>query len=359
MVTGKEQRRIVDASLLRAIVDQFVERTMHPTADIRQFEQLALGLIDIVDCETVARLALPLCFHPETPPSIFARLFDKGGSATALAFQFAPYLAPRDMIATAEHGPAALAVAVARRRVLDRETVAALASRSETDVLRALASNPAAHFDAASRRALALAARDDATLARMLLDRDDLDIDPEPLFLAATRLERMAIVLNACRRALATGGSEAPRCADPAFVSRLETAAQRRDRDAMANLLADALDCRKDRARALLADPQGDALALALGALGVSLESATRIFLCGDAAIAHNVDGVRALIALMRSTPQRAAARIVGAMTGAARAERETPRRLGLREETQALGWRRANPALAGARAPRKLDQSA
>jgi hypothetical protein len=30
-------------------------------------------------------------------------------------------------------------------------------------------------------------ARDDLTLARMLLDRDDLDLDPEPLFLAANR----------------------------------------------------------------------------------------------------------------------------------------------------------------------------
>ncbi|MEF3367400.1 hypothetical protein V3H18_12720, partial [Methylocystis sp. 9N] len=312
---------MVDASLLRAVVDQFVGRTMHPPGDVKQLEQLALGFIDILDSETVARVALPLCFHPETPQTIFARLFDKGGAAAALAFQFAPFVAPRDMIATAEHGPIAFAAAIARRRVLDRETVAALASRSEPEILRALAGNLSAHLDAGSRRALVLAARDDATLARMLLDRDDLDIDPEPLFLAATRLERKAIVLTACRRALTSGTAETPRRADAAFVARLEEAALRRDRDAMAGLLADALDCRKDRARALVADSHGEALALALSVIGVSIEQATHILQGVAPAKAQNPEAAGALAALMRSTPQRAAARLVGAIVGAARAE--------------------------------------
>ncbi|MGE4171381.1 MAG: DUF2336 domain-containing protein, partial [Methylocystis sp.] len=327
MSDGKEQRRIVDASLLRAVVDQFVERSMHPTADIRQFEKLALGLVDIIDSETVARVALPLCFHPETPPSIFGRFFDKGAAAAALAFQFAPNLSQRDMISTAEQGPAQFAAAIARRRDLDRSTMLALASRSERKVLRALAGNLSAHFDAASRRALVMAARDDLTLARILLDRDDLDLDPEPLFLAATRLERRAIVLNVCRQILVSGATEAPLRADADFVAAMEAAAQRDDRGAMAALLAETLECRKDRARALVADHLGEALALALKAIGVPLESATRIFLCAESAVARDVEIVRALVGLMRSTPQRAATRIVAAMTGAARADREAARR--------------------------------
>jgi hypothetical protein len=353
-----EQRRMVDASLLRAVVDQFVERSMHPTADIRQFEQLALGLIDIVDAETVARAALPLCFHPETPASIFARLFDKGGAAAALAFQFAPNLVQRDMIATVEQGPAQFAAAVARRRDLDRETMLALASRPEGEVLRALAGNLAAHFDSASRRALVMAARDDLTLARMLLDRDDLDLDPEPLFLAANRLERTAIVLNACRQILASGATEAPLRADDAFLEKLEAAAQRHDRNAVAALLSEALECRRDRARALVVDHLGEALALALNAIGVPLESATRIFRCAEPGVAHDVEVVQALLGLMRSTPQRAAARIVGAMTGAARSERENSRRAA-REDPGALTRRRAAPQQSLARPSRKLDQSA
>lgn len=353
MGADREQRRN-DASLLRAVVDQFVERSLHPTADIRQFEKLALGLIDIIDSETVARVALPLCFHPETPPSIFGRLFDKGGAAAALAFQFAPDLR-QDMAAAAEHETAQFAAAIARRRDLDRETMLALASRSEREVLRALAGNLSAHFDAASRRVLIMAARDDLTLARMLLDRDDLDLDPEPLFLAATRLERTAIVLNACRQILAAGVTEAPLRAAPDFVAELEAAAQRHDRGALAALLAEALDCRKDRARALVADHLGEAFALALNAIGVPLESAARIFLCAEKSIGHDVDLARALIGLMRSTPQRAAARIVGAITGAARPERETSRRP-VREEPAGIR-RRAKQSQAPP--TRKVDQSA
>jgi len=352
MGADREQRRN-DASLLRAVVDQFVERSLHPTADIRQFEKLALGLIDIIDSETVARVALPLCFHPETPPSIFGRLFDKGGAAAALAFQFAPDLR-QDMAAAAEHETAQFAAAIARRRDLDRETMLALASRSEREVLRALAGNLSAHFDAASRRALIMAARDDLTLARMLLDRDDLDLDPEPLFLAATRLERTAIVLNACRQILAAGVTEAPLRAATDFVAELEAAAQRHDRGALAALLAEALDCRKDRARALVADHLGEAFALALNAIGVPLESAARI-LGADKSIGHDAEVVRALIGLMRSTPQRAAARIVSAITGAARPERETSRRP-VREEPAGIR-RRAKQSQAPP--TRKVDQSA
>lgn len=353
-----KQRRIVDASLLRATVDQFVERSMHPTADIRQFEKLALGLIDIVDSETAARAALPLCFHPETPPSIFSRLFEKGGAAAALAFQFAPDLPCRDMIAVAERGPVQFAAAIARRRDLDRQTMLMLASRSEGEALRALAGNLSAHFDSASRRALLMAARDDPALARMLLDRDDLNLDPEPLFLAASRLERMAIVLGACREILTSGANEAPFRADADLVAKIEAAARLYDRDAMAALLAEALDCRKDRARAIVADHLGEAFALALNAIGVPLESATRILLSVFRGGGRNADVAPALIGLIRSTPQRAAARIVGAMTGAARSEGENARRP-MRDDAGGPTWRRTATTPSLPQPSRKLDQSA
>ncbi|TLG78742.1 DUF2336 domain-containing protein [Methylocystis sp. B8] len=352
---GKEQHRSVDASLLRAVVDQFVERSMHPTADIRQFEPLALGLIDNIDSETVARVALPLCFHPETPSSIFARLFDKGGAAAALAFQFTPNFRQRDMMVTAERGPTPFAAAIARRRDLVRETMTALASRNEVEVLRALAGNLSAHLDAASRRALVMAARDDLTLARTLLDRDDLDLDPEPLFLAANRLERRAIVLHACRQILASGATETHCRANADFVAKLEGAAQRQDRGAMATLLSEALECRKDRARAVVADRLGEAFALALNAIGIPLESAARILWAEPH---RSATIARSLVGLTRSTPQRAAARIVSAVTGAARSERENSRRA-TREEAGAPTWRRAAAPQPVARPSRKLDQSA
>lgn len=350
-------RRIVDASLLQAIVDQFVERPTHPIGDIRQFERLALGLIDIFDAQTVARIARPLCFHPETPEPVFVRLFEKGGDCAALAVEFSPASPRGDLLALALGGDPSLLCALARRRDLDREIVDALAQSNDAEALRALAANRSAHLDQAARRALTQAARDDLVLARILLDRDDQGIDPEVLFLAATRLERTGVILNACRRALTSGLAEFHR-ADTVFSLRLESAAVRRDRDGMAALLADGLDCRRERARALIGDAGGEALALALAALGIDPDAAIRIFLCADPSISHDTDRVRALAALVRSTPQRAALQIVSAATGAMRSEREQ-RRL-QRDDVLAggPGWRRATPRLT-AEPARKLDQSA
>jgi uncharacterized protein (DUF2336 family) len=357
MESEKSSRRIVDASLLRAVVDQFVERPTHPVGDLKQFERLALGLINIVDAETVAQIARPLCFNPETPPAIFAGLLDKGGACAELALEFSPALPRAGVLAVAQQGVPALACALARRKDLDREAVDALVQRAEPELLRALAANRFAHFDASARRALTQAARDDQTLARILLDREDRAIEPEPLFLAATRAERTGIILNACRRALASGQTENVR-ADPGFVQRLESAAVRRDRDAMAIMLADALECRKAGARGVVSDSGGEALALALTALGVEPDAATRIFLCADPMISYDTDRVRALVALLRSTPQRAAMQIVAAVTGALRGEREAPRRLVRDDLAGGPGWRRATPRLS-AEPLRKRDQSA
>ncbi|KAF2992637.1 DUF2336 domain-containing protein [Methylocystis sp. MJC1] len=356
MQSDKSRRRIADASLLRAVVDQFVQRPAHPISDIKQFERLAIGLMDLLDVDEVARVVRPLCFYSETPRTIFARLLEKGGACAELALAFSPSLPREHLLATARQGERSLARALAQRTDLDREIVEALAQRGEAETLRALAANWSAHLDAAARRALMQAARDDITLARILLDRDDRALEPEALFLAATRLERTGIILNACRRAL-SGGHMEMRHAEPAFVSRLEGAALRRDRDAMAALLADALECRKERARAVISDVQGEALALALAALGVDPDVATRVFLCADPAISHDVERVRALLALVRSTPQRAAMQIVAAMTGAARGERDAARRLASRDEAPAGStWRRGLQRVEPAR---KFDQSA
>jgi uncharacterized protein (DUF2336 family) len=350
----------VNAALLRAIVEQFVSRPLHPASDVEQFERLALGLIDALDAEDVAGAAGDLCLHPETPASIVARLFDKGGGCARAAFEFAPHAGRADLLATAEYGPEELAAAIARRADLDRETVGMLAARGEGAVLRALAGNAQARLDYPARRALALAGRDDLDLGRILLDRADLDIDPETLFLAATRAERAAIMLEACRCVLADGGPDSAPRAAAAFVARLEALAMARDRDAMIAALADALDCRKSRVRAIVADAGGEALALAFVALGVGAEPATRIFLCADPCIAHDHARVRSLLALMRSTPRRAAARIVAAVTGSSRHEREPGRRQPGRDEAQAQpsGWRRTAPARSAGPASRAVDRS-
>ncbi|WP_363346857.1 DUF2336 domain-containing protein [Methylocystis echinoides] len=353
MQPDKSERRIDHAALLRAIVDQFVERQMHPVGDVKQFEQLALGLIDIVDADSAAPIVRPLCIHPETPASIFDCLLAKGGACAELALQFAPDLSHADLRAVAQGGPPALACAVARRGGLERDIVEALVQRGEAETLRALAANWRLRFEPAARRALAQAARDDLSLARILLDRDDFSADSEGLFLAATRHERTEIILNACRRALCAGMAERA-AADPAVTTKLERAALDDDSGAMAAALAEALDCRKTRALAILGDVQGEALALALTALGVDADAASRIFL----ALPEQGRRAPTLAALVRAIPQRAAREIVAAMTGNAKGERETMRRAGKRDDLPSPPARRRVTPQGGSAPLRKADRA-
>jgi uncharacterized protein (DUF2336 family) len=327
MSLGKGQRQTADAALFRAIVEQFVARRFHPASDIDQFEKLATGFIDLLDADGAATCALELCLHPETPASVIARLLDKGGKAARIAFEVAPTIHRELLKATAEHGPVELAAAIARRSALDRRIVPILASRGESEVLCALAANRRAHLDQSARRALTQAGRDDLRLARILLDRDDLALDVEPLFLAATKQERAKIIVEASARALTSNVPETVSRPPYRIAEEIEASAIARDMERLADVLAEALDCRKSRIRAILADPGGEASALALLVLCVSEDTAIRIFLATDRGGAPDVERVRSLIALMRSTPPRAAQRLVTAITGSVRQERDAARR--------------------------------
>jgi len=328
MPRERNESRGVDASLLRVIVDQFVARQIHSRSDLLQFERLALDLMNGLEPDVVATVAHPLCVHPETPRSVIAKLFEIGGPCALAVLEFAPDLPARDLLARAEHGAVDEASAIARRSDLDRTTVAMLASRREAEILRSLAANKTARLDPATLRALTQSARDDLRLARILLDRNEAGLDPEPLFLAATHMERAAIMLEATKSAFVDPAPVSPpRASGAAIAKKLETAARSEGLDSAAEALAEALDCRKSRARAILLDETGEALALALVVLGVDEEGAIRVFLRADPRIAHDVERVRSLVGLIRFIPPRAARRIVCAITGVTRSEREAQRR--------------------------------
>jgi uncharacterized protein (DUF2336 family) len=357
MPLHKLDRPTDHAALLGAVVDQFVGRPAHPVGDVRQFEQLALGLIDIVDCDAAARILRPLALHPEAPQSIFDRLLAKGGACAALALQFSPTLARTALMAAARGAEPALACAAARRCDLGRDIVEALLQRGEAGTLRALAANSTLRLDMAARRVLAEAARDDLALARLLLDRDDFGGEADGLFLAATRPERAEIILNACRRALLSGRIESA-VAEPALATQLDAAARRGDRAGMAGILAAALACREDRADALLADARGEPMALALAALGVDADAAARIFLNAAWAFADGTGRARPMSALVRAVPQRAALEIVAAITGAAPEARGAMAAGSIAAETRFAATERRRGAQTGGRAPR-FDRSA
>ena len=100
------------------------------------------------------------------------------GAAIARASPSSSRLRRRSRIfAKAAHGSAELAAAIARRSELPREAIGALAARDEGVVLYALAANRRIGLDTGALRALMSVARDDQQLARLLLNREDLDVD--------------------------------------------------------------------------------------------------------------------------------------------------------------------------------------
>ena len=360
MHCDQKARHTAIRELLCKIVDQFMAREEHGPTELRQFERLAGDLIDVSDGDSVATLAEALCKHPETPSGIIRRLFDQGGASARIAFEFAVHAPVADIIANARHGSAELAAAIARRADPPREAVGALAARDEIEVLRALAANRAAHLDAPAVRALGQVARDDQELARQLLDRNDIDIDPEPLFLAATREERSEIVMAACRSAVISGPGENLAQRDDNLAAELDALGVARDRDAMIDRVAEALDARKSRVRKIFLDEGGEAIALTFVALGLDLETSTRLLLCSDLACAGSFPRIRALRGLMSSTPRRAALRIVAAINGSGPPEREAARRSSGREDAQAGAWRRGAGRLAPVvQRQAKIEQSA
>ncbi len=315
MHSENTERRTEEGAILREIVDQFLERQVHPPADCKQFEQLTLGMMDILEAPAVARILRPLCSHPETSQTIFDRLREKGGPCVELAMQFSPYLPREELMAAARGADPVMAGAVARRADLDAEIISVLLRRGEAPTLRALAENRAAKFDASVRRVLIEAARSDLAFGRALLDREDFGADDEALFFAARRQERGNMILSAIRRTLDAGRGGKIQV-EPELPAMVEAAALRRDRDALTAIFAEAFRCRKLRARMILDDPRGEPLALALAALGVDPDAATRVFLCADPAISHDTGTVRDLVQMVRLVPARAAAEIIVAATG-------------------------------------------
>jgi uncharacterized protein (DUF2336 family) len=360
MLSGGRGRQGSDRALLRTVVEQFVLRNGYRPSELQQFERLAGGLIDLMDSESVAEVAEPLCRHPETPAELIARLFDRGGVCARIAFEFSPQAPMADVLANAEHGSAELAAAIARRAELPRDVVASLAARSEGAVLHALAGNRRLYLDPSAVRALIQVARDDQDLARLLLDREDLDIDPEPLFLAATAAEREKIILAACMSALSVGGADVPPRSDHVLAAELQAFAVERNQDATIARIADALDARKSRVRRIFLDEGGEAFALTLVALTIDVEAATRIFLCHGQYVAMDAGKLRSLRALMSSTPMRAAARIVAAINGVARPDRDPPRRSSWREDSNvhAGAWRRLGGGRLGPGVSQPLRQN-
>ena len=317
-VLGSHDDLNLRSVFLRVMTDLFVMKDHHAPDKIRQFEEIALHMLDDVDGETRAAIAGKLATYCAAPAAVVQRLLAEGGEAAAVLLEKSRAVGYRALTGAASFGDTGLAVAVARRHDLDAALVHALAARAESEVLLALAKNTSAPIARATFVSLVRRAHGDSLLARALLARTNDADDLAPLFLDASPEMRAAIILAARRRALGRP-PKAPVQADGALLAEFEKLAFAPDRRPFAAALAAATGASTEYMGKVVSDRGGEPLALVLAALGMTPEAATRVFLTGDPAIAHSYERVAALQQLVAEISSQTARRLVIRFVDAAR----------------------------------------
>jgi hypothetical protein len=172
-------------------------------------------------------------------------------------------------------------------------------------------------------------------------------IELNELFLAANAHERRLILLNLDIVApLPTGSVELSRDGD--VGERLEGAALSRNREAFAQLLAQALQISRTQAHRLADDEFGEPIIAAAKALNIRREVLYRILLFVNVAIGHSVERVHALACLFDELTVQAAEHMVAIWQALPKAERPTERHQPLFWDDDARS--RARPAKPAAR---------
>jgi hypothetical protein len=110
------------------------------------------------------------------------------------------------------------------------------------------------------------AARDDIFLARILLERNDPEIEPKALFLAASRLERLGIIRELSIKK--TEQKERRYEVKSRFVKEVFCLARLHDVDGLAAIFSQSIACRPDRLRAIIVDRSGQSFGVLLIAIG-------------------------------------------------------------------------------------------
>jgi uncharacterized protein (DUF2336 family) len=317
--------------LLRVSTDLFVLHASHTAQEIRLFEEMACRLIDDADAATLAIIAQKLASCADAPAAVLRRLLARGGPAACELLRDDRRIAGAELRRVAASGPCDQACAVAGRKDLDREIAGLLAGRPEREVARALAANASAPLAVEDLRLLVSRGREDQELARALFSREDeLSLDHLPLYLAGDAGRRGALLrLARAAGVAALGRPDAAGDLDAAACARLEGAALRQKRAALALDLADILGCDPLCARRIVEDDSGDVLTLAFIAIGLPREIAARIFLIAFPKVGTDRAMFARNMKLYETLPRRDAARVIGAVTGESRRAATELRRRG------------------------------
>jgi hypothetical protein len=304
---------------LRIASDRFVAAPPADSQTVTAFERVMTPLLQAADNQTRLDVARRLARSPIMPPALLGLFALFGGEGYLTILRAAPNLPDATLLAACESSDAA-AVAVASRRGIDRNLVDWLSRRHDIEILNALVQNPEAPLDSADldrivRRAVECKAlTGDARLAISLLARAPIGIEYAPLFLCANSQQRLDILAAAQRMVL--GHPFQPTIDDEArkAIDELETYAVARRPEQFVARLARALPCSDGMALQIVEDSLGEALVVALSALGAPKEKLVRILASNDLSFGDNYERINALARLKDALHPVAARQVIHAM---------------------------------------------
>jgi uncharacterized protein (DUF2336 family) len=303
--------------LLRVRTDLFLAAPSRSRDLMESFAALATALIPSVDVDTLATIARKLAPHPETPMAIIEALLSCGGEIAEIVLALSPHIPRYALTRIADEGSVSLLLALAARKGLDGLLMEQLVERNLAMVDERLARNTAAPLSAVALDTLLRRARADRLLASALSRRADLTgADKASLFAHADQDGRCVIIQDLSRLAELAARQRFRRQLLETDAAILVAAAGAGDRAGFITTLAVLLNTGTPQASALVNEPTGEVMALALVSVGMTRQDCERVFLTLDRRIARSVERVFALSDLMRRVKQPVATRIIDAILG-------------------------------------------
>jgi hypothetical protein len=219
--------------------------------------------------------------------------------------------------------PAAAEATVAQASTaIRREQLAAHIAEGDLEALIALASNPLERLRSedivplVARARLAFDTIGDGRLAHAILSGNPTRLEMAPLFMAATSDQRWALMLAAQRAELGRRNPVAFATVGREAIARLEYAAIAGSSEQFQDLLARAVGAPVDLAARIAADPTGEALVMALVAIGAPNDVCVRVLTASDMRERGRFPRIHALSRLSGSASPLAARRILAAIVG-------------------------------------------
>lgn len=303
--------------LLRVQTDLFCNAPERGPDIVASYRSIAEVMIPVVDDDTALIVAQKIAGLAETPHVLREALIARGGGAASACIALTTSIDRNWAELVAEGGSEAEAAGLAARADLDPGLISPLLARDIAEVDLVLACNHTVDLPPDLRALLIDRSQADERLTRALLQRNDLTARERAKFYArldASGRKRLREAIEG-QPGPGTMTRMLPLLRDEDVV-RLVSAARSRDRDLLQLELATVSTLDMDQIATVLADQSGELLALLLVGLGIEPEDGGVIFISGDDDIAHSVDAVFGLVALMRTTARSTAETIVSAACG-------------------------------------------